>query len=134
LAKAQAMFEFMLVVTVMMIILIFAVMVKQQRLTQVDEIETDSEAKHLCDIFSSSVNMVYAGGKGSGMNLTVPDKLGSTDFNATISSDKLLVLSYGGKNLFCSFIAPVSNSTSDSFPLKKGTITISNLGEAVTVT
>jgi hypothetical protein len=134
LAKAQAMFEFMLVVTVMMVILIFAISLREQRQTQANEIDSDGAAKQLCNSFSSGVEQVFAAGQGSGMNLSIPNKLGKSIYNATVSSDNLLILSYDQKNFFCPFSVKVSNGTSNTFQIFGPTLTLSNDGEVVIVT
>lgn len=127
------MFEFMLVVTVMLLVLTFAVLLKEQRTSQVEHIEQHSDANSVCELLSTSIDQVHSGGEGSGMTVEVPQQIQFKDYTPRISSDKTVVLTYENQTIFCSFKAEVSNGTSDAFEVPKTLVTLSNQGEVVLI-
>jgi hypothetical protein len=120
------MVEFLIIILIMLFIFAFAVLFKEQRTEQVSQTELYNNANSLCESLSSSIDSVYASGSGSGINLTLPQKIQSADYSIKISAGNSLVLSYAGQNIFCSFKAEVSNGTASAFELSKGKLSIVN--------
>ena len=120
------MFEFLIVILIMLFILSFAILFKEQRTEQVSQTELYNNANSLCEQLSSSIDSVYASGSGSGINMTLPQKIQSKDYNFRVSSGKVLVLAYSNQDVFCSFKADVSNGTASVFELSTGKLSIVN--------
>jgi cysteine sulfinate desulfinase/cysteine desulfurase-like protein len=120
------MFEFLIIILIMLFILAFAILFKEQRTEQVSQTELYNNANSLCEQLSSSIDSVYAAGSGSGVNVTLPQKIQSKDYSFKVSSGKILVLAYSNQNIFCSFKAEVSNGTASAFELSKGKLSIVN--------
>ena len=117
----------------MLIVLTFAVFLKEQRTDQVNSLTQESDANSLCELLSTSIDQVYANGKGSGMLLDLPQQINFKNYTTRVSSDKTIIISSENHDIFCSFKAEVSDGISNSFEIQKNQISISNLGEVVLV-
>ncbi len=128
-STSQASLEFLALVGFVLIVLAVASGIYlRERAASAEELLL-AESKNALTSLASAINQVYLGGDGYSANLTLPQRIGSYQYNITASSGHLYLKLYGFDLSYSAKILPASVTGS----VHPGTDVISNAGGQVIV-
>lgn len=133
--KGQIGLETIIIVAAIITLFIFSFMLYVNRTSDVGFVNTFLEAERICRTIENTINQVASDGHGTSVQINIPSKLESEDYNITIDSANRMIFIKLGNNIFsCQIITQnVTNSTHGLFDVKKGFNLIKNSGGNVII-
>lgn len=131
--KSQTGLETLLVISLVIVVLVFAFVSYISKGSEVDFTQKHLEAQKICFEIKNIINQVASDGFGSAVKFNLPKKLITSDYNASIDSNNKIVTILWDKNSFsCSFFTQnVTNSTHNQFFLNKTSVAKNSDGVVV---
>lgn len=133
--KGQVGLETLFVFGFLITIFLMAFFSYLQRAEDVNFASDFLDAQRICDTVRGSVNGVHTSGLGSAINFTLPQTIGGSSYNVTVSSlSQSMVVSWKKYSTSCVLITRnVTNSTHNFFVLSSKTNQARNLNGTISL-
>ena len=128
--KGQAAFEFMMIMSFLILIMSFYVLAFQY---QFDPRGIQQKLSNICSNIASKIDNAYYFGIGFRQNVTLPDNVGGQTYTIT-AGDKILLCKAGKAVAIENFLANITNSTGNPpFNIKTRETKIENINNVVVI-
>ena len=125
--------EFVIAITIVIFVCGTVFIISSQKNNDLEFVKSKEAASNLCNTLASSIDEVSSMNVGSTIKVNVPTKLNFIAYNASVTSQKSVIVSFSSNSVICPFMADVTNGTSSSFSLKPGTFIAYNNEDLVVV-
>ena len=133
--KGQAGIETLFGVSLLLIFLVFAFVTSVSKSSETQFAQTYLEAQKICYEIKNIINQISSYSFGAAVQVIIPNKIDSTDYNLTVdSNNKTLTIEWSNNLFSCTILTPnVTNNTHNKFTIAKGTKTFKNSNGVVII-
>lgn len=134
--KAQLSMEFMVFVSIAIVILTFSVYIYYVNISHANKSSIYLQASAICQQIKNSINNVITNGNGVIASFDLPNNLKGDNYTATVYGlERSIEISFDSQAIYCNIVTVnVTNSTdSTTFQLNFGTNTVQNSGGKVII-